>query len=149
MTADQVYARWRALSDRVGVYTFMRGERVKLIELDPPLCPTIDLSDDTHIPDQKSQMDRVGCQGDSFLGNGQGGGTEERHDIGLQDLDSGSVTFDRPKKHLMMKCSDGRWLPCLRLQMEGRKASLAIDFANGQHIAKGGHVTFDGFCGQT
>ena len=118
MAAQDVFNTWRALSDTVGVYTFLQAQgkptrRVKIHAM-KRVCEE-DL-DDPLLREEAIAL-------------------HARFGYGEAMPRGGTMHYDRRTHELSVRCADG-WIGVTELQVEGRKAVSARDFYNGLRDAE-------------
>ncbi len=131
----QVFNKWRALGDTVGVHTFFKGSRVKLFNFVPPssLKATPDSS--------QSSKDPQLLTGEAVPGS-------LKYDKERQVLWIKSVPMPDVDPHHSWREKHG-WIGVTHLQFEGRKVMDARSFYNGYIVKEKGEGSMQFQCAAT
>ncbi|TMW62232.1 hypothetical protein Poli38472_009725 [Pythium oligandrum] len=113
-TADQIFHRWQALSDNVGISVRYKEKDVKLVEMQRPTAEQLE---------QVRDEERRVCE-------------QEANGNGSLTFPAGSFFFEKKLKALWLKCADESWLLLTKLQQADRKVGDALDFANGYRLKR-------------
>uniref|UniRef100_K3X1H3 Methionyl-tRNA formyltransferase, mitochondrial n=1 Tax=Globisporangium ultimum (strain ATCC 200006 / CBS 805.95 / DAOM BR144) TaxID=431595 RepID=K3X1H3_GLOUD len=110
-TADQIFHKWQALSDSVGISVQFKDKVVKLIEIRRPTSEDL-----VFVHQEESRL------------------AGETGSFSLVTSPEGTCIFDKTRQALWLKCAANSWLLVTKLQQADRKVGSAIDFANGYRL---------------
>eukprot|EP00002_Diphylleia_rotans_P009958 TRINITY_DN2031_c0_g1_i3.p1 TRINITY_DN2031_c0_g1~~TRINITY_DN2031_c0_g1_i3.p1 ORF type:complete len:316 (+),score=67.41 TRINITY_DN2031_c0_g1_i3:634-1581(+) len=100
-----IYARYKAFSENMGVFTHFQGKRIKIIEMIPA--------------SPEAELDNT-----------------------LSKLGPGHILYWSRTKQLFVVTKDKKCFQLIQLQVEGRKALSAVEFANGFRLSASTPVCF-------